>query len=465
MHATHQFFLSKRSLYILVLDAREEKKAEYWLKYIESFGGNSSILIVINKIDENPSFEENRKFLTAKYEGIKGFHKVSCASGDAINEFKEHLCEEIKQVELRQSVWAESWLEIKKQLETTTENYISYQGYEKLCDGKQIETEQRTILIEFLHDLGVILHFKNLADKNVLNPKWVTEAVYKIINSKKTAGKYGIIDQDNIDDILNKEKFTDKHMKLSLGKINYALDERNYIVDLMKEFELSYSLSQDQILIPDLLNVEEPDFKFDYENCIRFQFDYDFLPRSIMPRFIVKMHKDTDGDQLWRTGILLKNKIFKARALVIADDHARKINLYVNGSQKRHYFATILYAFREINHSFEKLSVIENVPMPDDPETTVSYAHLLVLSSLKKDDFVPDGSSKEYSVAELLGEIQITKPTESEAIEILTEIRDKLKSDDEPALRKTLDIKPNFFGMGVDLNPWLNKLFAKKKTK
>ena len=51
MHATHQFFLSKRSLYILVLDGRKEEKIEYWLKHIESFGGDSPVLVVINKID------------------------------------------------------------------------------------------------------------------------------------------------------------------------------------------------------------------------------------------------------------------------------------------------------------------------------------------------------------------------------------------------------------------------------
>jgi Leucine-rich repeat (LRR) protein len=44
MHATHQFFLSKRSLYILVLDGRKDEKTEYWLKHIRSFGGDSPVL-------------------------------------------------------------------------------------------------------------------------------------------------------------------------------------------------------------------------------------------------------------------------------------------------------------------------------------------------------------------------------------------------------------------------------------
>jgi len=57
MHATHQFFLTKRSLYLLVLDARlgdEENRIEYWLKIIKSFGGDSPVIIVGNKIDEQP---------------------------------------------------------------------------------------------------------------------------------------------------------------------------------------------------------------------------------------------------------------------------------------------------------------------------------------------------------------------------------------------------------------------------
>lgn len=73
MHATHQFFLSKRSLYILVLDGRKDEDAEYWLKHIQSFGGNSPILVVLNKIDQNPGFEVNRKHLRDKYLTIKGF--------------------------------------------------------------------------------------------------------------------------------------------------------------------------------------------------------------------------------------------------------------------------------------------------------------------------------------------------------------------------------------------------------
>jgi internalin A len=52
MHATHQFFLTARSLYLLVLSGRqggEDAEAEYWLQLIESFGGDSPVIVVLNK--------------------------------------------------------------------------------------------------------------------------------------------------------------------------------------------------------------------------------------------------------------------------------------------------------------------------------------------------------------------------------------------------------------------------------
>lgn len=58
-HSTHQFFLTTRSLYLLVVDARKGDQfnnIEYWLKLIESFGGDSPIIIVINQIDQLKGF-------------------------------------------------------------------------------------------------------------------------------------------------------------------------------------------------------------------------------------------------------------------------------------------------------------------------------------------------------------------------------------------------------------------------
>ncbi len=127
MHATHQFFMSKRSLNILVLDGRKEEDAEYWLKHIESFGGTSPILVAINKIDQHPGFDVNRKFLLEKYPSIKGFIRMSCKSGEGIKIFFRHLGRELTIIEHLKTLWAKSWFKVKKQLEKMKDDYISYE--------------------------------------------------------------------------------------------------------------------------------------------------------------------------------------------------------------------------------------------------------------------------------------------------------------------------------------------------
>ncbi len=51
------------------------------------------------------------------------------------------------------------------------------------------------------------MHFKDfsLLDTHVLEPKWVTEAVYKIVNSKQLAENRGILNLCSLNEILKQE--------------------------------------------------------------------------------------------------------------------------------------------------------------------------------------------------------------------------------------------------------------------
>jgi small GTP-binding protein len=396
MHATHQFFLSKRSLYILVLDGRKDEKTEYWLKHIRSFGGDSPVLVVLNKIDENPGFEVNRRFLQDKYKNIKGFFRLSCADNIGIDEFTKALKKALCDVEIIRTTWAENWFHVKEHLETMEEPFISLERYKEICLEEKIEEKSgQDTLVDFLHDLGIILHFEDLGlqDVHVLEPKWVTEAVYKIINAPMVAQNKGILKPAFLDEILKQKNRSDYY---------YPSDRYHYIIELMKKFELCYQLEKGEVLIPDLLDVEESEFEFDYDNSLKFLFEYDFLPRSVMPRFIVRMHNDIKENCRWRTGVLLENTAFDARAVVKADNEAKKIYIYVSGQQKQYYFAVIRFTFKDINRSFEKLDVKEYVPIPEDPNITVSYSYLLQLREMNLKEYIPEGIKKPYSIDGLL---------------------------------------------------------------
>ncbi len=412
MHATHQFFLSKRSLYILVLDCRTDEKTdhEYWLKHIESFGGDSPVLVVINKIDENPAFDVNRKFLLDKYKNIKGFSRISCLENEGITTFSKALTEALTQMDMIKTIWAESWFNVKTRLENMKEHFISYDKYNEICTNEKITDKSgKDTLVDFLNDLGVILHFEDLAleDTHVLEPKWVTEAVYKIINSPVLAKSKGILKLKQLAEIL-KQKDKDDYF--------YPPDKYRFIIELMKKFELCYEIDRDRVLIPDLLDVEESQFDFDYDTSLKFIIQYDFLPRSVMPRFIVRRHKDIKKELQWRTGVVLYDKDYNATAVIKSDERDRKISIDVNGEQKKNFFSIIRKTLRDINESFEKLKVTELVPLPDNKEITVKYTELIGYERAKRPEYFSGELEKAYSIKQLLDGIEKEEERESAII-------------------------------------------------
>ena len=85
MHGTHQFFLTERALYLLVLAGREDREdddALYWLKMIAAFGSDSPVIVVLNKMKEH-RFEVDEEALKEKYPNIVGFIETDCKTTSA----------------------------------------------------------------------------------------------------------------------------------------------------------------------------------------------------------------------------------------------------------------------------------------------------------------------------------------------------------------------------------------------
>jgi len=411
MHASHQFFLSSRSLYILVLNSRTHEKTDYWLKHIASFGGHSPVLIVINKIDENPGFDLDRNSLKQKYPNIAGFYQVSCKDKTGLGAFKQALQETIPGIELLRTPVAASWLHVKEKLQAATakENYIDQPAFETICKQEKIDDiSSRTTLIRFLNELGVVLHFKELALSNfhVLNPHWVTEGVYRIINSPFLAEQKGILDTGRLPYVLNEEKTKTEAYDQKLPEVTYNNPEQLYILSLMKQFELCFRLDDGKILIPDLLKKETPDIDIEERDALRYLLRYDFLPLNVISRFMVRMHRDIDGSLMWRTGVVLQDRDLGVRAVVKADEDEREIAILVSGKRKRDYFSVIRKTLREINDSFEKLAPQELVPLPGYPGEFVDYRELIGLEQMGEADITIGKLEKKFSVKQLLDGIE-----------------------------------------------------------
>ncbi len=384
MHATHQFFLTKRSLYLLVLDTRltqEENRVEYWLKIIQSFGGESPVLIVGNKTDQHP-LDIDRTGLQKKYPNIIGILETSAASGAGIEELKAAITEQVNNLPHVRDLLPETWFTVKTKLEELghQSNFITHDKYLDLCAENEVsdETSQRT-LIGFLHDLGVVLHFQDdprLEALGILNPQWVTNGVYKILNAHTLFQNKGVLTTSMLDEILNLPE--------------YPRGKRLFIVDMMKKFELCYDIPygynvepDKTFLVPDLLPKDQPDLKFN--GVPAFEYAYPVLPSSVITRFIVRMNQKIDDSFVWRTGVVLK--IGENLALVKADIEDRKITIAIDGLEhtRRDALSAIRFQLDEIHGSIKGLEPQKRVPIPEAPNAEpLDYDYLL---QLERDGF------------------------------------------------------------------------------
>ena len=410
MHATHQFFLTKRSLYLLVLDARKgenESNIHYWLRIIQSYGGDSPVLVVINKNEPPNHLELNETRLTKDSPNVKGFFKTSCRDSSGIRDLRAAIEEQIQRLPHVYDQVPESYFAVKQELERKAkrEDFIDIGKYREICVRRGVEeTEDQTRLIRFLHDLGNILNFDDpdspyqLEQTKVLNPEWVTGGVYKILNNVELMKRGGVLKIGELGGILDDPQ-------------RYPPQHRQFIVDMMRQFELCFTFPGSdgkRTLIPELLQPNEPELNWEERDALNFQYHYAVLPGGILPRFIVRTHENlTDRPTYWQSGVVLE--IDGCKALVRGDTQAGRVFISIQGSgasRRRAALAVIRDQFRQIHATIPKIGAEEKVPLPDAPGVAVGYEHLLTLEEQGIGSFVPEGSKRAYDVQELLNGIE-----------------------------------------------------------
>jgi internalin A len=374
MHATHQFFLTERSIYLLVLSGRqgrEEADAEYWLRLIESFGKRSPVIIVLNKIKEH-YFDLNRRALQEKFPSIRACIQTDCKDGTGFPELLEAVERETDRLEHLRDAFPESWFKIKDYLSRLQNNYLTLAEYRGVCrQYGETDKDAQDALAVYLHALGIALNYRDdprLLDMNILNPHWVTQGIYAILNSQTLALQNGIIRVEQIAAILDQEA--------------YPETTHVFLCQLMKRFELCFELADEAgtYLIPDLLDRQEPSEASDFiaPECLNFEYEYPILPEGLLPRFIVRTYTLSNRQRRWRTGVILAFE--RNLAIVKADLQDKRVTIRVTGPHegRRSLLAIIRSDFDGIHKSFS-FAVREVVPIPQHPGLCIGYNELLVM--------------------------------------------------------------------------------------
>ena len=401
-HSTHQFFLTTRSLYLLVLDARKGDQLsniEYWLKLIESFAGDSPIIIVINQIDQlrgQRPLNLDRKALQDKY-NIRDFVEASCATGQGIDMLRAAIAGEAEALKHVRDIWPSEWLAIKKRLKEMRADYIPVEKYYEICEKENLNDDDlRNSLLDMLHVLGTVIRFPG--DTQVLNPRWVTQGVYALLTSSELVKAQGQFDLKDVGEIL---------ARLPDAIHHYPSHTHRRLIDVMKHFELCFEFTDrpGHYLIPRHLHDNELDIPWDDATALKFQYHYEVLPDAVISRFITRMNQYITKQYYWKNGVFLHSG--ENRAKIKTDLVDRKIFIAINGKEqtRRAFLAVIRSAFDEINSNF-KIEIKEMIPVPGHPGVLVSYKDLIVHEEMNEPEILISELRKKFPVRELLDGVE-----------------------------------------------------------
>lgn len=350
-HSTHQFFLTRRSVYLLVADSRkEDTDFQYWLNIVELLSDRSPLVIVKNEkqdrrrdIDDSGlrgRFKSLREVIAVNFEGNRGLEDLS-------SRIKQHL-EALPHIGEALPV---TWKRVREALEQDPRNYISAEEYLRICEVNGFtRLGDKLQLSGYLHDLGICLHFQDdhvLKNTVILKPKWGTDAVYRVLDDAS------VIDQ--------RGRFSRAKLDLIWSENEYA-SMRDELLHLMVRFQLCYQLENSDVYVaPQLLTPERPSYAWTYPKSLTLKYRYDFMPKGIFTRLIVALnHLIVDQSLVWRTGAVLERD--GTRCEVIEDNSRREIRVRAAGRYPRELIAIVDFELGRIHGSFQHFKCETWVP-------------------------------------------------------------------------------------------------------
>jgi GTPase SAR1 family protein len=357
----HSFFLTENALFLLLWTARgvDDKYAYFkrWFQTIETFGGpNSRVILVQNKAFGQEEYREtiNQKSLQSDFPQLKDFIDIGGLDGKNIGSSEGGLQYLIKKEILKLpevgKVIPKSWENIKAKLEQKRNDgkqFMIKNDFLKLCTENDLEEKSAIQILEWLHQIGVIIHYRrnrNISKYVILDPQWLTKQVYAIL--------------------LDSEKEIRNNNGRLHGRILDRLDQSQENLDLILEFMISFKLcfkldtEDETYVIPMQLPDTPPKLAEDIrrtKGSLTYEYRYTVMPKGILGQFIARAFNNTprlvEGEQFWNTGVILKYK--GARGLVefklTPNSPYEIISVNIIGDDKQELLKRITDILKELN--------------------------------------------------------------------------------------------------------------------
>lgn len=331
MHSVHRCFLTDRCCYVVVVSNRTSdltQRAAYWLRNIETFTRDCPVILAINRYDNNPNVGINLMELQKNYPNLIGppvFYSAKDSSEEEFGALTRAIMAQAEKLDSVRMSFPEGWYHIRMELSRRAEQsyYINMEEYYQICrdsgSGINVEDEhQRQIcnwLLDWFNDMGVCFsYYKDgvyghaLQKCQILNPEWLTNAIYIIINEGCRHATNGVIQQNTIHTILNSDEVKRENTVIPKS-VKYTKDETGYVLNIMRKFKLSYPITEQAEFIPAICPENTPKgFHPDqYTHHIAYEMEYTYLPDSVLHRLMIVCNDKLKMQKIYRKGLRIED--------------------------------------------------------------------------------------------------------------------------------------------------------------
>jgi Leucine-rich repeat (LRR) protein len=247
---THQFFFSRRSLYLLVWEPRRGVQAgqvEDWLNMIRlRVGDDARVLIVSTHCKTGERIARIDKPVLQQQYGdmIVGFYEVDSLVPDEHNgemvgiaALKKVIAEQASQLEQMGMPFSPQWKSARDELIAYPEPRVSYAAFSEICAKHELSPIATKTLAQIMHDLGYIVYYSDdeqLCDDVVLQPQWLTKAIGFVLEDRVTAEREGILPDKHLFEVWHDHSFK--------GEPRYDPALYPFFLRLMEKYDVSYRL-------------------------------------------------------------------------------------------------------------------------------------------------------------------------------------------------------------------------------
>lgn len=373
-HATHQFFLTNPSIFLVVWNARlgwEQGKLNYWLDIITARAPESPIILVGTHSDTHP-VDLPLAELRSSHPMIVASVLVENTTGTGFDELRSLLAAQAVALPLMGAEWPRTWLAAANAVRGIPENVVlPSRMWQMMAAAGVTNAEQQRFIARALHELGDILYYMDdleLSEFVVLRPEWVVDYITRVLDSDDVVRRGGLLIRDHLNELWP---------DLDLGV-------RDYLLCMMDKYDLSYRIasprSSELSLVMERLPWDPPDYHQEWDGLLQRPdtreitviYRLNTMPPGIPTWFIARSHRFSKNIH-WHMGALLGHSDGRHLALIIADRRHDTVELAVRGPSPAGFFAVLDDGLNLTLDRFPGLSITRQVPCRCSLDCTELY--------------------------------------------------------------------------------------------